>query len=372
MAEKAFLARSEKFYNKLGIQQSTAIWEDGLRTDGITGSYEWWYFDAEYEDGTKVVTVFYTKKFFDVKGPAHPMVTFEVSREGKKVASARATGEEGVTINSSKDKCQVKIAGCTAEYQEDGSYKIHFENDDKTVVYDAVLRPRLPMWRPGTGHIFFGNSQEYFFAWFVAVPSGDITAQITYDGATLDLKGNGYHDHNWGNIMMTKLMNHWYWCRVAVGDYTAITCDIIGEKKYGYTRFPIFMLGKDGKIIEDDERLTKIERLDTIQLPAIGKFMDNHLRFTQKTDTATYTVEYFREYDLDAGSNLKTMGLSKFMMNLAKFLGINPTYARSVGKVQLKIEQDGQITELSSQGLWEQMGFGKEKTAIIGPTGISE
>ncbi|MEG1781654.1 MAG: hypothetical protein RR253_00225 [Oscillospiraceae bacterium] len=372
MAQKAFLARSDKYYESLGIKKQTEIWEDGLRTDGKEGSYEWWYFDAEYQDGTKAALIFYAKKFFDVKGPPHPLAKLDISKDGKSITSSSVYGKEGTVISADREKCDVKIENCTAQYQDDGSYIVHFENEDKTVVYDGVLKPRLPMWRPGTGHIYFGDEQEYFFAWFVGVPSGDLSATLTLDGKTQTLVGNGYHDHNWGNIMMTKLMNHWYWCRVAVEGYTAITCDIIAEKKYGYTRLPIFMLGKDGVIVEDDERLTEIERSDTIHLPSIDKFMDNHLKFTQKTEKATYTVEYFREYDIDAGSNLKTMGMSNFMMKLAKMLGINPTYARSIGEVRLKIEEDGKTTNLKAQGLWEQMGFGKEKTAIIGEKGISE
>src|SRR5215207_10017831 len=48
-------------------------WEDGMRTDGGKGTYEWWYFDAHLSDGAKLVIVFFTKPFTDVDKPLSPM-----------------------------------------------------------------------------------------------------------------------------------------------------------------------------------------------------------------------------------------------------------------------------------------------------------
>ena len=41
-------------YKKMGLtKDKVEIWEDGLRTDGSKGNYEWWYSDFSFEDGTK-------------------------------------------------------------------------------------------------------------------------------------------------------------------------------------------------------------------------------------------------------------------------------------------------------------------------------
>jgi hypothetical protein len=47
------------------------------------------------------------------------------------------------------------------------------------------------MWRPGTGHTYFGEKQEHFFAWFVPQPSADLIATLKVEGETFQLKGNG-------------------------------------------------------------------------------------------------------------------------------------------------------------------------------------
>ena len=38
-------------------------WEDGARTDDSKNQFEWWYFDAELEDGSLVVAYFYKVHF---------------------------------------------------------------------------------------------------------------------------------------------------------------------------------------------------------------------------------------------------------------------------------------------------------------------
>jgi hypothetical protein len=51
-------------YARFGIErEAIEPHEDGLRTDGGPGSYEWWYFDAHLDDGAKLVVVFFTKEF---------------------------------------------------------------------------------------------------------------------------------------------------------------------------------------------------------------------------------------------------------------------------------------------------------------------
>lgn len=84
------------------------------------------------------------------------------------------------------------------------------------------------------------------------MPQGQVDATLVLDGERQSLTGVGYHDHNWGNYSMIKLMNNWYWARAKIGEYTVIACYITAEKDYGYTTFPVFMLARDGRILADD------------------------------------------------------------------------------------------------------------------------
>ena len=67
-------------YEKLGISRNEiALWEDAMRTDGSRGTYEWWYFDSSYPDGTKLIIFFYSKSPIQVDGPVKPMSTIELT-----------------------------------------------------------------------------------------------------------------------------------------------------------------------------------------------------------------------------------------------------------------------------------------------------
>ncbi len=363
MSEKAFLAKSNEYYEKLGINKKPAIWEDGMRSSGGERTYEWWYFDVEYTDGTKVVVIFYSKNGFDVRGPAHPTASIEITfPNGKTILKSISEGT-GQKIRASKEKCDVKICRSSIKYC-DGNYFIHFVEGE--VEYTCIMKPKLPMWRPGTGHWYYGEGQKHYFAWFVAMPSAYVSATLRIERETFKLNGNGYHDHNWGNIHMGRLMNHWYWCRANIGDYTIIACDIIAEKKYGYARLPVFMIGKHGNIIADNEEKTAVKRLDTKYHPVTKKFIDNNLTFIQQVSNGEkFKIEFKREQDILTVNMFISTGISKIKKFAAKALKINPSYIRCIGQVKLTTEKEGVKEVFEEKGIWEQMFFGGNKDAII-------
>lgn len=56
----AFATKPED-YKRLGNALGTpALWEDGLRTDGSAGSFEWWCFDSKLDNGSSLVIIFFT------------------------------------------------------------------------------------------------------------------------------------------------------------------------------------------------------------------------------------------------------------------------------------------------------------------------
>ncbi len=360
--ERAGLERSDSFYKQNGIEKDGAKpCEDGMRTNGLSGSFEWWYADAEFDNGMKVVPIFYSKKHFDVDGPAQPLADIEIDYPDGTQRLVSSFGSKGTVLDAKRDACDVRVNKSTFRYV-DGKYLIHYEEED--IVYDAVMEPTLPMWRPESGITTFGEDRRFEFGWFVAAPSANVEATLTEKGKTIKLKGTGYHDHNWGNASMDKMMNHWYWCRASVDGYTVICSDIVAAKQFGYTRLPMFLLAKDGKIISDDQDNVLIDRADSIVHPVTGKFMDNHLTFTQKISAdESYSIEFIRHGDIFCRSLLELA--SPVQRFVGKLLCMNPTYTRCVGDVRIT-HVKGQDEEVSaSEGLWEQMSLSSNETATI-------
>ena len=243
-----FADRPEDFA-KLGIQPGRIeAFEDGMRTEGGPGGYEWWYFDSHLSDGSSLVIVFFTKEMMNPDGKLAPIASFELNRPGQPPLRLEAHASPDA-FSASRDRCDVRIGENTFRGNLH-EYDIHFSHGEVTV--DVNLTGQIPAWRPTSGHLCFGDHDEHVFAWLPSVPQGKVSVNLNIGGKQEHLEGVGYHDHNWGDVAMPKLINHWYWGRAQAGDYSIVASYIFAEKAYGNAELPIFMLAKAGKIIADD------------------------------------------------------------------------------------------------------------------------
>src|ERR1700748_1988793 len=70
-------------YTRMCIECSVIKpWEDGMRTDGSPGTYEWWYFDAHLDDGTRLVVGFQTKQSTALDKPTSPVIRIDLTLPG--------------------------------------------------------------------------------------------------------------------------------------------------------------------------------------------------------------------------------------------------------------------------------------------------
>ncbi|MDQ1679652.1 MAG: hypothetical protein QOI42_511, partial [Frankiaceae bacterium] len=174
-AEPARLGSTPDDYARLGIEPGAIKpWEDGLRTDGGAGTYEWWYFDAHLNDGAKLVLVFLTKLFTDIGRPLTPALRIDVTLpDGTTVR--KLVELDRSTFSASNDFCDVRI-GQNVFAGNLHTYTIRAQIDEVEV--DVVLTGQVPAWRPETGVFLYGRQDEHFFAWLPAVPQG--TVEATY------------------------------------------------------------------------------------------------------------------------------------------------------------------------------------------------
>ena len=345
-------------YNKLGLTRNKVeIWEDGMRTDGSKGTYEWWYFDSSYPDGTKLIIFFYSKSPIEVDGSIKPMSTIELTLpDGRKFEEqVNATIEESFY---NKNKCDVRIGDCHIE----GDLK-HYDIVFKGKIMSATvsLTNTVPAWRSQCGPILFGDKEEYYFNWLPATPEGNVVADVTYHEGKLHLEGSGYHDHNWGNISMLKLMHHWYWGRAKIGDYKVISSWITAEKKYGYKEFDVFMLAKGGEILGDNSNHTlKFLPADEYIDDHTGKPVYNKVVYEYETPAGEYyRITYDRRGDI---SKQNFIDLLPGVVRLAaKLIGFEGSYLRFEGIATIEKIENGAVVESVSEesAVWELMYFGK-------------
>lgn len=359
-AGTAFASTDAGTYASLGLSESQVeTWEDGMRTTGGPGSYEWWYFDFTLDDGSTVVIVYYTKNFTQAGSALRPFVTFQMNRpDGTSVA--KSILGRAADFSAAKDRCDVRIGSNTVS-GDLTDYALHVETAG--VQADLTLHRTVPSWRPGTGYMIFHKGAGHYFAWLPSVPQGVVQGTITTDGAGRAVTGVGYHDHNWGDVSVLDLMHDWYWGRAQVGPYTVIASYITARAEYGNAPVPLFMLARDGRIIADDASKVRFSA-DGVHVDAYtGKPVADLLVYDFNDGTQHYRVTFRRERDIARTRFLDL--LSGGQAFLARLSGFDGAYLRFTGPVTVERLEGAQVADTATEqsAVWELMYFGHAPSA---------
>jgi hypothetical protein len=340
-------------YARLGIApRAIKPWEDGMRTNGSRGTYEWWYFDAHLDDGAKLVVVFSTKELTDLNKPLSPVIRIDLTLpDGTSVR--KLVGLAAETFSASTESCDVRM-GENVFVGDLRTYTIRARVDEVEV--DVTLTGEVPARRPETGYWLFGEQGEHYFAWLPSVPQGGVEATYHLGGNSRTATGVGYHDHNWGNAPMPDLMHHWYWVRGAAGPYSVIASHITAERRYGYYALPLFMLAREGKLIADDSAKVTFEELGKYTAKPVG----NVTRYTYTDGEERYVVTFTRHSDLASDRFIDDLKGPK--KAAARLVGFDGAYLRFAGELRIEYYQGEQLVEShTDNALWELMYFGKAR-----------
>ncbi|MCK5200549.1 MAG: hypothetical protein KAR21_19475 [Spirochaetales bacterium] len=329
-------------------------WEDGLRTDPTGNSFEWWYFDASFNDGSTAVIVFSTKNILNPREKADPNVSIIITTpDGDKITVDDSPGIDG--FKASTESLDVKVSNSYAIGNLSRCF-IHFEKDG--IEADLTFISRAPSWRPGSGKMYFDSEKEKYFAWLPAIPFGDVKGSLKYDGKEIKVIGTGYHDHNWGNVRLDKVMTQWYWGRARIDDYTLIFSRMLTSPKYGSIRVPVFYLAKGNEILssrEFDFTFTPSKWLrhsggrdypEEITMNVVQKDMQTKINITDPV--------FIEARDLLENQPWLVKNLSS--------LFINPYYFRFNADFHLRIENSTHTVEKSGNGIFEMMLLREKQT----------
>ncbi|MGW2827342.1 hypothetical protein ACWC24_41180 [Streptomyces sp. NPDC001443] len=233
-------------YARAGLQPDRIQqWEDGFRTAGQNDDpnvFEWWYSDFTGDDGTVVSFTLSTR--LDDGFVPEPGEAGRRPKSAVIVTGPDGTGHGGAhtyewsDFSSAKDRCDVRLGPFTFT----GDLKTyHMKGQSSDVGVDLTLTNLVQPFRPGTGIIYFGDT-DYHFGWLCVVPSGTATGTVTVDGKKRSFTGHGYHDHNWGNRPFPYGVAHWRWGRGSVDRYAVIGADLHLRKEYDSATVPVFLV----------------------------------------------------------------------------------------------------------------------------------
>jgi len=236
--------------------------EDGDHYCSERDFFEWWYFDAALANGYTLVAILHSSLYNAVDHK--PTVDLRVyAPDGRRWLGIGRFEREAMT--SSRERCDVCIADCHA--CGDGSrYELRLRQGE--IEAELEFRGSVPGWKPGTGYLFRDQASGRFFRWIVPLPRAEVTGWLRVGEETLTVTGEGYHDHNWGNVILADAFSRWTWGRVFAGDYTLIYGDVVSASAEPEHVTP-FLLARGERILLDTDRI-RVASQNPLREPRTG------------------------------------------------------------------------------------------------------
>lgn len=316
--------------------------DDAVHPCTAAGAWEWWYFDADFGNGYTVVGTFHLGS---PRPPANPDVRFiEIAmydpKGDRRMVRKRYPKQQ---CSFSEQTCDVVI-GPNYMKGQIPEYEVHFHEGDLGchLTYQSMVEGYIP-----EGEIVFGEPIDTSAyppgtppGWLVPVARAKVKGTLTWDGKTLDVSGEGYHDHNFGSSPLSPAAGHGYlhWGKLYIGDWTLnwACMGMVRKMNYGltgrtiaYKKDKIVAAVVAGKSTGSDftTELTGVEYPQTItvvydepgliegrmdiKVKKLIEFMDLHSRLKpfQRWYAETFIGRpaYFR-YRIDYEANLKIVG----------------------------------------------------------------
>ena len=231
-------------------------------------------------------------------------------------------------------------------------HRYHITAAIDEVSIDVTLTGQVPPWRPGTGYVCFGADRSREFAWLPSVPQGTVEVRYLVGDEVHETTGIGYHDHNWGNAALSKLIHDWYWAHGQAGPYSVITAYETAHEKFGYTPIVSFMLAKDGHVVAGDATKVAFTCEDIYTDEKTGKPVADVLRYSYEDGDDRYVVTYTREEDLSRNRMIE--GIHGIKRLAATLVGFDGAYLRFSGECRVQYFRAGVLVEeFADKAIWE-------------------
>ncbi|HHJ06909.1 MAG TPA: hypothetical protein ENK24_05375, partial [Anaerolineae bacterium] len=221
--------------------------EDGDHYSPEPNFFEWWYFDAAFDNGYKLVVIFHSSLF---NAADHkPTLDLRVyPPQGERVLSIRRFNR--AEFHSRRDRCELQLGNCRAT-TDGNAYHLSLREGD--IEADLTFTPQLPAWRPGAGYLFNDAASGHYFKWVVPLPAARVSGALKVKGASFSARGRGYHDHNWGNLYLPAAFSRWTWGRALTKNGAIIFGDVVGQGTISHVT--PFILAYNNEILLETERI---------------------------------------------------------------------------------------------------------------------
>ena len=323
--------------------------DDGLHPYDSRFYFEWWYFDAQFDDGHRCVLELQTPNLVNIFADECAMLFNIYTPDG--VEHNNIVPFPGSMWRASTETCDVAIGDNTIQgyYPE---YRVKFSHEN--LACDLLFTNLLPGWTRGTGEIMFGQKDKHqLFGWVVAQPRAKVTGTLTNDGREHRVSGLGYHDHNWGSGFLPSYVSHWIWGRLSTERFTMIFADITTTRKCGGVRVPLVFLALDDRIILESARADCHATEYVSDRQGFQVYPSRvHFEFSERDVSGDLDFEVARELEM---VNTLAEKIPVGVVNVLAKTVAAPVYYRFLSDYKGWIKVGDEEFELDGQTHWEYM-----------------
>lgn len=245
--------------------------------------FEWWYFDAAFDDGSYLVVILHSSLY----NAADHKPTVDLRYYPAKGEPIVAIGRfQRSAYDAATDQCRVRIGDCLA-VDEGSCYRLSLQQGP--VRAELTFWPRLPGWRAGTGHLFADEATGHHFDWVVPLPRAQVEGTLSIEGRPRAVRGTGYHDHNWGTLYLPAAFSRWTWGRVVDNEWTLIFGDLVGPGSSS-PRVTPFMLARGDEVLLSTDYV-HVQGTESVREPRTGVHYFRHLHLaTEQSPVVKLTL----------------------------------------------------------------------------------
>jgi hypothetical protein len=327
--------------------------DDALHEPGGILPYEWWYFEAAFDNGYSMVAIVWPMNY---SKPWRRQCTVQLSvytPSGETFKHYLFPPRRLFT--ASPDTCDVRI-GDSYMRGEYPVYEVAMEAGGDRV--DLVFESEVPGWKPGTGANIVPFPLHKTMGWLVPVPRARVRGTITLGGSTFEVAGYGYHDHNWGETPIFHVVDNWHWGHITCSDIGITWADITMNRSLGYQRAFMFLLSRSGRLVceSSDISLSYDDwRDDAAYLhpyPGVIKVAFGGEGSPARGEFSMTVDEVIETQDL-----LEMVGIGRFLSGIVHRTLSKPYYFRWRSRVEGSLVVEGEAVTLAGETIHEQMLF---------------
>jgi hypothetical protein len=294
--------------------------------------YEWWYLDAMFDNGYScALSCFWRTRYLDIHVPL--IIVDIYPPEGERIRGAE--GFDSKDCRASLEKCDVAWKDNYVR-QEGDSYRVRLLTAETGV--DLTYKRKIAGWK-WTPNGLLKDDADGKQGWTNALPRAAVTGDLFIGDKVMPVKGEGYHDHNWGDVEMSHSFAGWGWGRMFGPKYTFV---------YGW-----FMpLTKDDPLIpslyvaRDDETI--------FASPGVKCTLGKDELFQESGDSLPTEISIKgQSADVGIDCHLDIVKVMEFMKTDPDKGGYSTHYYRRLNKYDARIVVDGQPDVVSGEALNE-------------------